>query len=151
MSTIRAIQGGDWDDWRALWGGYLAFYRAELPEGTARATFDRLCAGEDGMFGLLALDDDGRGVGLAHCVLHATTWSRQPTCYLEDLFLAPSARGRELGRALLDAVRRAGVERGASSVYLHTQSYNGKARSLYDQAGRPTSFMVYELEPLPPV
>src|SRR6202167_3338229 len=62
VATIRALRDDDWDDWRALWGGYLAFYRAELPEETSGATFDRLCAGEDGMFGLLALDDLRNGI-----------------------------------------------------------------------------------------
>ena len=31
VSTIRGLRNEDWDDWRALWGGYLAFYREELP------------------------------------------------------------------------------------------------------------------------
>src|SRR6516225_6995 len=133
MATIRPLERVDWDDWRALWGGYRAFYRAELPDETSRASFDRLCSQADGFFGLLALDDAGRGIGMANCVVHPSTWSPQPTCYLEDLFVAPSARGRDLGRALLDAVRRAADERGADRVYWHTQQYNGPARSLYDQ------------------
>ena len=145
VGTIRALQRGDWDDWRALWAGYLAFYRAELPDAMSRATFDRLCAGDDGMFGLLALDDGGRGIGMANCVLHASTWSRQPKCYLEDLFVAPAARGHDVGRALLGAVKEAAAQRGADRVYWHTQQYNGRARSLYDQVGRPTSFVVYEM------
>ena len=144
-TTIRDLGLEDWDDWRALFGGYLAFYRAELPDATTRTTFERLCAGSDGMFGLLALDDGGRGIGLADCVVHASTWSRQPTCYLEDLFVAPSARGHDVGRALLEAVGRAARDRGADRVYWHTQQYNGPARSLYDQVGRPTSFVVYEM------
>ncbi len=130
----------------ALWAGYLAFYRARLPEATSRASFDRLCAGDDGMFGLLALDDDaGSAIGMANCVVHASTWSRQPKCYLEDLFVAPAARGLDVGRALLQAVKAAGTERGADQVYWHTQQYNGRARSLYDQVARPTSFVVYEM------
>ena len=141
MSTIRALQRDDWDDWMALWAGYLA----ELPEATSRATFDRLCAGEEGLFGLLAVDGAGHGIGMANCVLHASTWSRQPKCYLEDLFVAPAARGLDVGRALLKAVKAAGTERGADQVYWHTQQYNGRARSLYDQVGRPTSFVVYEM------
>ena len=145
MGTIRALGREDWDDWRALWGGYLAFYRAELPDATSRATFDRLGAGDDGMFGLLALDDGGRGIGMANCVLHASTWSGRPKCYLEDLFVAPSARGHDVGRALLVAVKKAGAQRGADRVYWHTQQYNGRARSLYDQVGQPTSFVVYEM------
>ncbi len=39
----------------------------------------------------------------------------------------------------------AGAARGADRVYWHTQQYNGRARSLYDQVGHPTSFVVYEM------
>jgi len=145
MATIRALRGGDWDDWRSLWAGYLAFYRAGVPDETSRATFERLCAGQEGLFGLLALDEDGQGIGMANCVMHASTWSQQPKCYLEDLFVDPAARGTEVGLALLRAVEAAGHERGADTVYWHTQQYNGRARSLYDQVARPTSFVVYEM------
>ena len=145
MATIRALTEADRDNWDPLWKGYLDFYRAELSEETTQATFERLCAGGDAMFGLLGLDEEGRGIGMAHCVIHATTWSRQPKCYLEDLFVAPSARGHDLGRALLAAVKEQATARGAGHVYWHTQEYNGRARSLYDQVGRPTSFVVYEM------
>ena len=60
----------------------------------------------------------------------------------------PSAARREprdVGRALLLAVKEAAVARGADRVYWHTQQYNGRARSLYDQVGQPTSFVVYEM------
>jgi GNAT superfamily N-acetyltransferase len=145
VGTIRALHVEDWGDWRALWGGYLAFYRAELRDETSRATFERLCSESDAMFGLLAVDDAGHGIGLANCVVHPSTWSRRPKCYLEDLFVAPTSRGSDVGRALLDAVKRAATDRGADSVYWHTQQYNGRARSLYDTVGRPTSFVVYEM------
>jgi GNAT superfamily N-acetyltransferase len=145
MGTIRALRNDDWEGWSHLWVGYLAFYRAALDDLTTQSTFERLCAGQEGLFGLLALDDAGRAIGMANCVVHATTWSRQPKCYLEDLFLDPSARGEDVGRALLLAVKEAGTERGADQIYWHTQQYNGRARSLYDQVGRPTSFVVYEM------
>ena len=138
-------QRDDWDDWRALWGGYLAFYRAELPEDTTRATFERLCAGDDGLFGLLALDDAGRGIGMANCVVHASTWSRQPKCYLEDLFVAPRPGATTSGAPCSRRSRRPAPSGGPDRVYWHTQQYNGRARSLYDQVGRPTSFVVYEM------
>jgi len=35
----QAMRDDDWDDCRALWGGYLAFYRDVLPEETSGATF----------------------------------------------------------------------------------------------------------------
>ena len=144
MATIRELRADDWDDWRALWKGYLAFYRADVSEETGQAAFDGLCRGHD-MFGLIALDEEACGVGIANCVVHATTWSRQPTCYLEDLFVAPAARGYDVGRALLAAVKREASARSAGRVYWHTQQYNGRARSLYDQVARLTSFAVYEM------
>jgi GNAT superfamily N-acetyltransferase len=97
------------------------------------------------MFALLAVSEGGEGIGLAHCILHPTTWSTRPHCYLEDLYVCPDARGSDLGRALLEEAKRASEQRGAGRLYWHTQQYNGRARSLYDQVGRPTSFVVYEM------
>ena len=144
MQTIRPLAATDWDGWSPLWSGYLDFYREELPEATSRSTFTRLCDGTDGLFGLLALEDEA-AIGLASCVVHATTWSPQPRTYLQDLFVAPAARGGEVGHALLGAVKEAAAARGAPDVYWHTQQFNGRARSLYDQVGRLTSFVVYEM------
>ena len=120
MHTIRPLETADWEGWSALWGGYLDFYRAELSEETSRATFERLCAGTDGLFGLLALDEGGAAVGLANCVVHATTWSRQPKCYLEDLFVSPAARGARPGPGPAQG-REAGGHRagGARGLLAH--------------------------------
>ncbi len=145
MHIIRQLGKDDWDEWQPLWAAYLEFYRAPLSEGTTRSTFDRLTRGAEDMFGLLAVDADGHGSGMAHCVVHPTTWSWRPTCYLEDLFVSPAARGSDLGRQLLEETKRMSAARGAARLYWHTQEYNGRARSLYDQVGRPTSFIVYEM------
>jgi GNAT superfamily N-acetyltransferase len=142
---VQSLDAGDWDQWLPLWEGYLRFYRAALPEETTRNTFDRLVTGESEMFGLFARDERGAGVGLAHCVLHPTTWSRRPSCYLEDLYVATEARGGNVGRALLEEAKRESVGRGAERLYWHTQEYNGPARALYDLVGHPTSFIVYEM------
>jgi GNAT superfamily N-acetyltransferase len=145
MDTIRLLDAEDWDRWLPLWEGYLDFYRAQLSDETTRATFDRLTGEVDGMFGFLAVNEAEDGLGLAHCLVHPTTWSRRPICYLEDLFVAPAARGSVLGHALLVEAKRSSEERGAGRLYWHTQQYNGRARSLYDQVARPTSFIVYEM------
>jgi GNAT superfamily N-acetyltransferase len=145
VHEIRNLEADDWDRWLPLWNGYLQFYRAELSDATTKSTFERISGQSEGLFGFLAVSEAGEGVGLAHCLLHPTTWSRRPYCYLEDLFVAPSARGTELGRALLQAAKSSSVSRGAERLYWHTQQYNGRARSLYDQIARPTSFMVYEM------
>jgi GNAT superfamily N-acetyltransferase len=145
VHTIHDLDEGHWEQWQPLWEGYLEFYRAELPEKTTRNTFARLVGNDGAMFGLLALNEQGEGIGLTHCILHPTTWSDAPSCYLEDLFVAPPARGSDLGQALLVQAKQASTQRGADRLYWHTQSYNGRARSLYDLVARPTSFIVYEM------
>jgi GNAT superfamily N-acetyltransferase len=145
VQIIQELSEEHWDQWQPLWKGYLEFYRAELAEETTRNTFARLVGGDHSMFALLALSEQGEGIGLAHCVVHPSTWSEAPSCYLEDLFVAPTARGSDLGRALLEEAKRASVLRAAGRLYWHTQSYNGRARSLYDLVARPTSFIVYEM------
>jgi GNAT superfamily N-acetyltransferase len=42
----------------------------------------------------------GRLVGIAHFLVHASTTSPD-ACYLQDLFTAPEARGKGVGRALI--------------------------------------------------
>jgi GNAT superfamily N-acetyltransferase len=145
VHTIHELDEGHWEQWLPLWTGYLEFYRVELPEATTRSTFARLAGGDETMFGLLAVSERGEGIGLTHCVVHATTWSDAPSCYLEDLFVAPGARGSNLGQDLLKEAKRESVHRAAGRLYWHTQSYNGRARSLYDLVARPTSFIVYEM------
>jgi GNAT superfamily N-acetyltransferase len=141
---IREVREDDWEAWIPLWRGYLDFYRAQLDEQTTHATFLALCAKSAGMFGLLAHDEDGRAVGLAHALVHPSTWSTSGYCYLEDLFLARAARGGETAQLLMGAVFAKADALGATRVYWHTQEFNGAARSLYDQVGHRTSFLVYE-------
>jgi GNAT superfamily N-acetyltransferase len=134
----------DYEGWIELWSAYLRFYRAAIDEPVTAATFDRLCERADGMFGLVAVDASDRLLGLAHSVVHPSTWSLTGYCYLEDLFVAREARGGDVARSLIDATAAVARERGVTRLYWHTQQFNGAARSLYDTVGRLTSMVVYE-------
>lgn len=143
-SAVRPLSAGDFDRWLPLWEGYLDFYRERLDDEVTRRSFERLSASSNGMFGFVAELPDGNLVGLAHGVVHPSTWSTAPACYLEDLFVAPSARGTGTARSLIEAVGEEAKRRGATKLYWHTQEFNGPARSLYDQLASRVSFVVYE-------
>ncbi|MGO9560729.1 MAG: GNAT family N-acetyltransferase [Acidimicrobiales bacterium] len=145
-ATIRSIVADDWSGWRVLWDGYLRFYREELPEDVTRSTFDRLCEQRDEMFGFVAEGGRGELVGIVHALLHSSTWTTASYCYLEDLFVDPETRGTPVARELIEAVTAEAGRRGADKVYWHTQEFNGRARSLYDQVAKRVSFVVYERE-----
>jgi GNAT superfamily N-acetyltransferase len=141
--TIRPLRADDRAAWQPLWDGYLRFYRAELEPATTDHVFARLAEERDGMFGLLAEEGDEL-VGFAHVVVHPSTWTTGRYAYMEDLYVSGAGRGSGAGRALIEAVYARADELGAPHVYWHTQEYNGAARSLYDQVGSRTSFVVYE-------
>jgi GNAT superfamily N-acetyltransferase len=141
---IRALTAADFAGWQPLWLAYLRFYRAEVSTEVTATTFRRLCDQADGMVGLVATDEEGALIGLAHLVFHPSTWSADPSCYLEDLFVAPAARGTGTARQLLEATFAEAGRRGAARTYWETQEFNAPARSLYDQVAHRTSFVVYE-------
>ncbi len=141
---VRELAAGDFEQWNRLWMAYLRFYRSEVSADVTAATFRRLCERADGLSGLVAQDDSGELVGLAHLVFHPSTWSAEPYCYLEDLFVAPAARGTGAARELMETVFATADQRGAARTYWETQEFNSAARSLYDQVAHRTSFIIYE-------
>lgn len=52
-----------------------------------------------------------------------------------SLWVAPAARGRGVGTALVDAVATAAVEHGCSRLALQVQERNTGARRLYERLG----------------
>jgi GNAT superfamily N-acetyltransferase len=139
---IRTFQEGDRDQWDGLWRGYLKFYETDLSDQVTEATWRRLLDPEGPIEGFCA-DDGGKLLGIVHYLFHPVTWSAGPRCYLEDLFSAPEARGRGVGRALIEAVYQAADKRGADQVYWLTRENNATARRLYDQVAKATDFIKY--------
>ncbi|MGH7642443.1 MAG: GNAT family N-acetyltransferase [Candidatus Dormibacteria bacterium] len=141
---VRRLAPTDFERWRSLWIAYQRFYREQLDEAVTKSTFDRLCAGSGPLVGLVADDAKGRLLGIVQLVFHPSTWSTAACCYVEDLFVIREARGTGVARELLEAAFAEADLRGAGRIYWETQEYNSAARSLYDQFGHPTSFVVYE-------
>jgi len=140
---IRSLRTTDREQWETLWRGYLEFYRANLPPEVTARTWAALCEEASAVHGLVA-EVDRELAGLAHAVLHPTTWASGPACYLEDLFVGKSWRGQNVARRLIEAVYDFADKSGAASVYWITQEYNAAARSLYDTLAHRTSYVHYQ-------
>ena len=93
-------------------------------------------------------EQDGQLLGLTHYLFHRHCWKIEEVCYLQDLYVAPEARGTGLGRALIEAVYAAADAAGAPAVYWLTQDFNHEARQLYDRVARVSPFIRYN-RPLP--
>lgn len=140
---IRPLCASDEDAWRALWTDYLTFYKSSVPEAVYQSTFARLIGDEAQDFNALVADRDGTLIGLTHYLFHRHCWRIENTCYLQDLYVAPAARGTGTGRKLIEAVYTAADEAGAPSVYWLTQDDNAAGRQLYDRVGSLTNFIKY--------
>jgi len=139
---IRPIERADKAAWLPLWQAYLTFYQQTLSDEVTDGLFERLLG--DGFHDGLVAEREGRLVGFVHFLGHASTWSLEPTCYLEDLYVDGSERGGGVGRKLIEAVYAAAEAKGCTNVYWHTHDHNTTARQLYDRVGVLSDFVRYE-------
>lgn len=140
--AIQTLRGHERAAWEPLWKGYLDFYRTALPKEVYDATWTRLHDSNEPMHALGGYVD-GRLKGIVHYLYHRSCWTIGDYCYLQDLFVAPEARGRGLGRALIEAVYREARLAGASRVYWLTHESNATARALYDTLADRPGFIQY--------
>ena len=94
----------------------------------------------------LVAESGGRLLGLTHYLFHRSTTRLNNVCYLQDLFTAEHARGRGVGRRLIEAVYRAAREAGSSRVYWLTHATNQAGRRLYDKVASHLGVIVYTHE-----
>jgi GNAT superfamily N-acetyltransferase len=78
-----------------------------------------------------------------HYIFHRNTAMIGPVCYLQDLFTAEKARGRGVGRALIEAVYTRAKEAGSPRVYWQTHETNLTAMKLYGKVADRSGFVVY--------
>lgn len=143
--TIRPAGAADFSRWSVLWQGYVDFYRATVSEDMTQATWSR-CLSEAWPMECLVAEVENTLAGFAIVVVHPGTWRRQPVAYMEDLFVHPSMRRRGIGRALIKALEVRGRQVGWSCLYWQTKADNTAAQALYDQLGKRTDWVRYDLE-----
>jgi GNAT superfamily N-acetyltransferase len=88
---------------------------------------------------------DGRVAGIANYLLHESTGSLRPVCYLQDLFVDPATRGSGVGRELIGWLVAEMKAHRWSRLYWSTRETNYRARALYDQFTPHSGFLRYAI------
>jgi len=118
--TIRPIVANDYGQWLPLWQGYNAFYgrsgATALADEITQVTWNRFFDPQEPVYALVA-ESDGKLIGLAHYLFHRSTIMINPICYLQDLFTSEAARGKGVGRTLIEGVYEQAKLAGSPRVY----------------------------------
>lgn len=106
---------------------------------------DRFAQGDSVIF---LVEEDGAILGFTQLYPIFSSTACRRLWLLNDLFTVEPARGRGVGRALMDAARDHAIETGASGIELSTAHANLPAQRLYESLGyvMDQNFRVYSLK-----
>ena len=136
-----------------LFVAYRAFYGRTGDEDAARGFLRERLARRESL--VRAVLDDGRAVAFTQVYPVHSSLGLRTTWLLNDLFVAPDARGTGAGAALVRRVLQEAAAAGAAEVRLETQAANAPARALYEGLGfalatdadQHDEFLTYTREP----
>lgn len=146
--AVGPVQEEEFETLLPLIAAYQSFYEVdEIDNDRNRSFFRRFLApSEDGEL-LAARDESGLILGYACLYWHFSSLAAVETVLMNDLFVAAEARGRGVGRALIEASRDVARARGAGWLEWATAPDNHTAQRLYDSmTGEKSTWLEYELD-----
>lgn len=144
--TIRPLKSSDRDDWDRLYLAYAAFYRVDQSPDMRDRVFGWLTDLAHSSEGLVAQNAEGALIGLAHFRPFASPLRAAENCFLDDLFVAPEARGSGTADALIKGVVEIARTKGWATLRWITADDNYRARTLYDKCATRTMWVTYDLK-----
>lgn len=118
-----------------LFDDYRQFYGQPADHSLAESFLRERFTNHESVIFLAANSLSGDGLGFVQLYPSFSSVSARRIWILNDLFVAPAARQRGIGRALLDAARDHAISTGAKRLVLSTAKTNHAARTLYESYG----------------
>ena len=100
-----------------------------------RQTILRDGFGNTPAFSVMIAEVGGTFAGMCLHFPTYSTWFGAPGIYVQDLYIQPDFRGRNIGEALLARVARDGQKRGCNHLKLAVDTGNPGAQRFYDRIG----------------
>jgi GNAT superfamily N-acetyltransferase len=144
--TVVPLAPGHRAAWEELYAGYAAFYRVEQTPAMRSTVWGWLFDAAHEVEGAVALGPGGAVIGLAHFRPFARPLAASTGGFLDDLFVAPEARGSGAAQALIEAVAERGRERGWTVLRWITAEDNYRGRAVYDRVADKTRWLTYEIK-----
>jgi GNAT superfamily N-acetyltransferase len=133
--TIERVTETDLTELLPLMRAYCDFYEV-APSDDELLELSRALIADPEHEGIqLLARDEGRAVGFATIFWSWATTSAERIGVMNDLFVAPEARGTGVAEALIEACRAECNARGAGKLTWQTAPDNAAAMKLYDRVG----------------
>jgi GNAT superfamily N-acetyltransferase len=132
--TIGRVTEADLGELLPLMRAYCDFY-AVAPSDEALLGLSRALIADPEREGVQLLARDGGSVGFATIFWSWATTSAERIGVMNDLFVAPEARGKGVAEALIEACRAECAGHGAGKLTWQTAPDNATAMKLYDRIG----------------
>ena len=148
MTAVTTVGEADLGELLPLLRGYADFYEVS-PSDEALLELSRALIADPEREGMqfLARDGEGRAIGFATVYWLWSTTSATRIGLMNDLFVAPEARGQGAAGALIRACADRTRELGAPVLSWLTATDNHRAQGVYERVGATGStWLEYELE-----
>jgi GNAT superfamily N-acetyltransferase len=151
--TIARTAEGDLPELLDLMRGYCAFYEESAgiaqPSDEALLALSRALLADPEREGVQLIawsDEDGTPLGFASIFWTWSTLSAARVATMNDLYVAPAARGTGLADALIAACQDEARKHGAARLSWSTALDNLRAQKVYDRVGGQRSeWLDYDL------
>lgn len=135
MASLEPVTESELDELLPLMRGYCVFYETDPPDEALLELSRWLLAHPEDGVQVLARDQDGEAVGFSTVYWTWRTMHASRLAVLEDLFVAPRARGAGVADALIEDARARARARGARDLTWQTAKSNQRAQAVYDRIG----------------
>jgi GNAT superfamily N-acetyltransferase len=133
--TIERVAEADLGELLPLMRGYCDFYEVVPSDGELLTLSRALIADPEKEGVQLLARQEGRAVGFATIFWSWATTSAERIGVMNDLFVAPEARGTGVAEALIEACRAECATRGVRKLTWQTAPGNAAAMKVYDRVG----------------
>jgi GNAT superfamily N-acetyltransferase len=147
VTRIETVREADLDELLPLMRAYCDFYEVAPADADLLAMSRALIADpEREGVQLVARDGGGAAIGFATIFWSWSTLSAGRIGVMNDLFVAPQARGGGAADALIEACAQSSREHGAVQLEWATAPNNRRAQIVYERVGGlPARWITYSL------
>jgi GNAT superfamily N-acetyltransferase len=135
MNTITPVTRGEVPELLELIRELARFEKLEKDVVATVSVLEESLFGPQPAAGALFARCDGKLAGYAIYFFTFSSFIGRPGIWLEDLYVRPEFCKRGLGRGLMEAVARIGVERNCGRFEWMALDWNEKALDFYDKLG----------------